>query len=119
VLPVCNAEAMQLYLDDIAAKVAPRAYAVLIFDQAGSPLLWPSTADGRVPRAHGCGCASLASSRSPHSRPSKGAVSEHVLRGVALVQKPIELAVVMHRRVGHRIAPDQLVRPIHIQMPSR
>ena len=35
VLPVCNAEAMQLHLDDIAAKVAPRAHAILIFDQAG------------------------------------------------------------------------------------
>ena len=32
VLPVCNAEAMQLHLDDIAAKVAPRAHAILIFD---------------------------------------------------------------------------------------
>ena len=36
VLPVCNAEAMQLHLDDIATKVAPRAHAILIFDQAGS-----------------------------------------------------------------------------------
>ena len=35
VLPVCNAEAMQLHLDDIAAKVAPRAHAILVFDQAG------------------------------------------------------------------------------------
>ena len=35
VLPVCNAEAMQLHLDDIATKVAPRAHAILIFDQAG------------------------------------------------------------------------------------
>ena len=35
VLPVCNTEAMQLHLDDIAAKVAPRAHAILIFDQAG------------------------------------------------------------------------------------
>ena len=35
VLPVCNAEAMQLHLDDIAAKVAPPAHAILIFDQAG------------------------------------------------------------------------------------
>ena len=35
VLPVWNAEAMQLHLDDIAAKVAPRAHAILIFDQAG------------------------------------------------------------------------------------
>lgn len=34
VLPVCNAEAMQQHLDDIAAKVAPRAHAILIFDQA-------------------------------------------------------------------------------------
>jgi len=30
-----NAEAMQLHLDDIAAKVAPLAHAILIFDQAG------------------------------------------------------------------------------------
>jgi len=41
-----------------------------------------------------------------------------VFRGVALVQKPIELAAVMHRRVGHRMAPDQLVRPVHIHVPS-
>lgn len=33
VLPVCNAEAMLLHLD--AAKVAPRAHATLIYDQAG------------------------------------------------------------------------------------
>jgi hypothetical protein len=32
---VCNAEAMQFHLDDIAAKVTPRAHAILIFDQAG------------------------------------------------------------------------------------
>ena len=35
VLPVCNAEAMQFHLDDIAAKVAPCAHAILVFDQAG------------------------------------------------------------------------------------
>jgi hypothetical protein len=45
-----------------------------------------------------------------------GAVAEHVLRGVAPVQKPVELAAVMHRRVGHRIASDQLVRPIHVHV---
>src|SRR6476469_9049332 len=45
-----------------------------------------------------------------------GAVSEHVVRGVALVQKPIELAAVMHGRVGHRIAPDQLVRAVHVHV---
>jgi DDE superfamily endonuclease len=32
---VCNTEAMQLHLDDIAPKVAPSAHAILIFDQAG------------------------------------------------------------------------------------
>jgi len=26
-MPVCNAEAMQFHLDDIASKVAPRAHA--------------------------------------------------------------------------------------------
>jgi hypothetical protein len=45
-----------------------------------------------------------------------GTVSEHVLRGVVLVQKPIEPAAVMHRRVGHRIAPDKLVHPVHIHV---
>ncbi|MGZ9157092.1 MAG: hypothetical protein ACXW6J_27720 [Candidatus Binatia bacterium] len=35
VLPVCNAEAMQIHLDDIAAKIAPRAHATLVFDHAG------------------------------------------------------------------------------------
>ena len=32
---LCNAEAIQFHLGDIAAKVTPRAYAILIFDQAG------------------------------------------------------------------------------------
>ena len=45
-----------------------------------------------------------------------GAVSKHVLQGIAPVQEPVQLAAVMHRRVGHRIAPDQLVRPIHVHM---
>ena len=35
VLPACNAEAMQLHLDDIAAKVAPCAHPILVFDLAG------------------------------------------------------------------------------------
>jgi DDE superfamily endonuclease len=35
VLPACNGEAMQLHLDEIATKVAPGAYAVLLLDQAG------------------------------------------------------------------------------------
>ena len=32
------------------------------------------------------------------------------------MQKPVELAAVMHGRVGHRIAPDQLVRPVHVHV---
>lgn len=35
VLPVCNTAAMQLHLDDIAAKVASCAHAIVVFDQAG------------------------------------------------------------------------------------
>ena len=35
VLPTCNAEAMQLHLDEIATKVTPVAHAILILDQAG------------------------------------------------------------------------------------
>ena len=43
VLPVCNAEAMQLHLDAIATEVAPGAHAVLICDQAG----WHGANDSR------------------------------------------------------------------------
>ncbi|MGA8292339.1 MAG: hypothetical protein WB820_07505, partial [Rhodoplanes sp.] len=32
------------------------------------------------------------------------------------MQKPIELAAVMHGRVGHHIAPDQLVRPVYVHV---
>jgi hypothetical protein len=35
VLPVCNCEAMQLHLDEIATKVTPGAHAILVLDQAG------------------------------------------------------------------------------------
>ena len=35
VLPACNAEAMQLHLNEIATKVALGAHAILILDQAG------------------------------------------------------------------------------------
>jgi len=45
VLPVCNAEAMQLHLDEIATKVAPGAHAVLLLDRAG----WHGAAALAVP----------------------------------------------------------------------
>jgi hypothetical protein len=35
VLPACNCEAMQLYLDEISTKVAPGAHVVILLDQAG------------------------------------------------------------------------------------
>src|SRR5262245_50996535 len=35
VLPACNTEAMQLHLDEIAAKITPGAHAILLLDQAG------------------------------------------------------------------------------------
>ena len=35
VLPACNCEAMQLDLDEIATKVAPRSDAIILLDQAG------------------------------------------------------------------------------------
>ena len=35
VLPFCNTEAMQLHLDEIAAKITAGAHAILILDQAG------------------------------------------------------------------------------------
>src|SRR5215207_7153267 len=45
VLPVCNTEAMQLHLDEIATKVAPGAHAVLLLDRAG----WHGAATLAVP----------------------------------------------------------------------
>ena len=35
VLPKCNAQAMQLHLDEIAKAVDPRAHALVLLDQAG------------------------------------------------------------------------------------
>ena len=45
-----------------------------------------------------------------------GAVSKHIFRCVSPVQKSIELAAVVYGRVGYRIAPDQLVRPVHVHV---
>src|SRR4051812_35163211 len=45
-LPACNTEAMQLHLDEIAAKVTPGAHAVLILDQAG----WQNAKDLEAPK---------------------------------------------------------------------
>jgi transposase len=46
VLPTCNSEAMQLHLDEIASKVTPGAYAIVLLDQAG----WHSTKMLKIPR---------------------------------------------------------------------
>jgi DDE superfamily endonuclease len=45
VLPFCNTEAMQLHLDEIAARVAGGAHAILILDQAG----WHGAKDLKIP----------------------------------------------------------------------
>src|SRR5271167_2569075 len=45
VLPFCNTEAMQLHLDEIAARVTAGAHAILILDQAG----WHGAKDLKVP----------------------------------------------------------------------
>src|SRR4030081_3562127 len=45
-----------------------------------------------------------------------GAVGEHLRRRVALVQEPIQLLAVMDRRIGHLVAPDQLVLGIRIHV---
>ena len=45
VLPVCNSEAMNLRLAEIAKDVAPGRHAVLLFDQAG----WHASAKLEVP----------------------------------------------------------------------
>ncbi len=47
VVPACNTEAMQLHLDEIAAKVIPGAHAVLILDQAG----WHGAKDLKAPKS--------------------------------------------------------------------
>ena len=44
-LPFADTEMMQLHLDEIAAKVAPGAHAILIFDRAG----WHTTPELRMP----------------------------------------------------------------------
>ena len=45
VLPFCNTEAMQLHLDEIAARVTAGAHAILILDQAG----WHGAKDLKIP----------------------------------------------------------------------
>ena len=45
VLPFCNTEAMQLHLDEIAARVTVGAHAILILDQAG----WHGAKDLKIP----------------------------------------------------------------------
>lgn len=45
VLPFCNTEAMQLHLDEIAARVAAGAHAILILDQAG----WHGAKELKIP----------------------------------------------------------------------
>src|ERR1700716_2985551 len=45
-----------------------------------------------------------------------GAVGEHLRRRVALVQEPIQLLAVVDRRIGHLVAPDQLVLGIRIHV---
>jgi hypothetical protein len=46
VLPFCNAEAMQLHLDEIATKVTTGAHAIILLDQAG----WHGSKDLKIPR---------------------------------------------------------------------
>jgi hypothetical protein len=45
VLPVCNAQAMQFHLDEIAINVEPGAHAIVILDRAG----WHSAKGLKVP----------------------------------------------------------------------
>ena len=53
VLPFCNTEAMQLHLNEIAARVTAGAHAILILDQAG----WHGAKDLRFPATYrSCRC---------------------------------------------------------------
>ena len=45
VLPFCNTEAMQLHLDEVAARVTVGAHAILILDQAG----WHGAKELKIP----------------------------------------------------------------------
>src|SRR6266699_3347402 len=45
-----------------------------------------------------------------------GTVAEHVRRRVALSQEFVQLLAVVHRRIGHLVAPDQLVLGIRIHV---
>ena len=52
VLPACNSEAMQLYLDEIATKVTPGAHVIVLLDQAG----WYGTKTLKIPSNICCHC---------------------------------------------------------------
>ena len=45
-----------------------------------------------------------------------GAVGKHIGRGVAVGQKRVKRLTVVHRCIGHLVAPDQLVPGVHIHM---
>src|SRR5437762_13166938 len=45
-----------------------------------------------------------------------GAVGEHICRRVALGQERIERLAVVDRRIGHLVAPDQLVFGVRIHV---
>jgi hypothetical protein len=61
VLPFCNTEAMQLHLDEIAARVTAGAHAILILDQAG----WHGAKDLRIPTIAPAAAAACAGTQSP------------------------------------------------------
>ena len=45
-----------------------------------------------------------------------GAVCEHIARRVPLGQECVERLAVVHRRIGHLVAPDQLVLGVRIHV---
>ena len=94
-LPFANTEAMQLYIDEIAANVAPGAHAVLIFDRAGwhttpeltmpanmTPIWLPSRAPELNPvETSGNTCARIGS-QTPSSRPTTPSSTPPATHGI-------------------------------------
>jgi hypothetical protein len=110
VLPACNTEAMQLHLDEIAAKVTSGAHAVLILDQAG----WQNAKDLSSCVRTGCRTASSNPSTTSSTtattpgHPHRSAVENHVNCQPAIGQSPVthcEVGITTHKgsRPGHEV----------------
>ena len=96
VLPFCNTEAMQLHLDEIAARVTAGAHAILILDQAG----WHGAKDLKISHQP---IAPAAAAACAGAQPPRKHLAVHAT----------ELAVQSHLQILRRYRRSLLLRLEH------